>query len=78
MIRVGLQVHHEVRASCGAETFGVRLRFDSGFATVSRENGGGDSAVGVVNLRNAKEHADVVFSKSWVTKRLPPCCHEGP
>ena len=37
MIRVGLQVHDEVRTTCDAETLGVRLRFDTGVATVPTE-----------------------------------------
>ena len=44
----------------------------------SQQNGSGDSAVRVVNLCKAKEHADVVLRKPWVTKRLPLCWHEGP
>ena len=53
VIRVGLQVHDEVRATCDAETLGVRLRF--------RQNGSGDFVVSVVNFRNSKEHADVFW-----------------
>ena len=37
MIRVGLQVHEEARATCDAETLGFHLRFDTGVATVSTE-----------------------------------------
>ena len=37
IIRVGLQVHDEVRATCDAETSGVRLRLDTGVATLSTE-----------------------------------------
>ena len=35
MIRVGLQAHDEVRATCDAETLGVRLLLDTGVATMS-------------------------------------------
>ena len=39
MFRVGLRVHDEVRATRDADTLGVRLRFDTGVATVSIERG---------------------------------------
>ena len=37
MIRIGIQVHDKVRATCDAETVGVRLRFATSVATVSTE-----------------------------------------
>ena len=39
MIRVGVHVHDDVRATCDAETMGLRFRFDTGVATVSTERG---------------------------------------
>ena len=77
MIRVGLQVHDEVRPTCDAQTFGVRLVWTP-VLPGCRQNGGGAFVVGVVSLRDVKERADVVLRKSWVTKRLLLCWHEGP